>query len=197
MPSPIPVGRFLLPLDVNQRAFPQNRFNRCLSEERKVWEWIAGHGGLKNFCAGMKYHDPPWIKMPAQGQRFQQTSSIPLPAANGIDTLVLSFLVPNGYDGVGLTLIQNYTGANFNEGSGYLTWRIQLNQRYPKNLGSMQTSMGSFLTPYPINAGQLLLQSDQLVQYFVNRSTTAAGLLGGRIICSIWGYWYPRGTHVP
>ncbi len=195
--QPIPLGRFGFPLNVNQRVAPPNHFDRYLWEEQARWKWLASRGGIKNFCAGTRYHYPPWIKMPATGERFQQISSIALPTDDGLDHVVLSFIVPNGYDGVGLTLVNSYTGQGFAEGSGDLTWRIKLNLHYPKNLGAIPTQLGSLITPYPVNAGQLLLQSDQLVQYIVNRAVGSAGLNGGRIVCSIWGYYYPRGTYVP
>ena len=34
---------------------------------------------------------------------------------------------------------------------------------------------------------------NQLVQYFVNvAASAAADLLGGRIVCATWGYFWPR-----
>jgi hypothetical protein len=197
--SGILVGPFVFPINVSQRAYFPNHFDRCLWNQQKVWERLNAQGGLKQFCAGMKYRDPPWIKMPAQGKRFQNVGSISLPAADGADHVVLSFLVPHGFDGVGTSLVQNYTGAGFVEGSGDLTWRIQLNMRYPKDLGMMTTQVGSLNIVTPtVNAGNLLLQSDQLVQYIVNRSVASSGtLIGGRIVCAILGWNYPRGVHVP
>jgi hypothetical protein len=104
-----------------------------------------------------------------------------------------SFLVPTGFDGVGAAVIFNYTGTGFAEGSGDLTWRLQLNQHYVKDYGNVVTQLGSLQTPYNQNSGQILLQANQLVQFWVNVSVASAGnLIGGRIISSLWGWYYPR-----
>jgi hypothetical protein len=194
--SYIPLKGIGYPLSVMNRAFWPNEFNGCLDREVQKWNWINEHGGLVKFCRGTKYAVPPWTTAPAQAERFQKVSSIALPANDGNDHLVLSFKVPHGYDGVAEVLVNNYTGNGFDEASGDLVWRVKLDLHYPKDLGNIQVSLGSLRTPNPVNAGPLLLQSDQLVQYYVNQATGAT-LNGGRIICAVIGYWYPRGVYVP
>ena len=181
------------PLNVNERAFPPNEFDNCLLDEYRVWDEINTCGGIQNCCPGMRYENPPWIKMPLQGKRFSAIKSIALPSPTGVDVLVGSFLVPTGFDGVGAAVIFNYTGTGFAEGSGDLTWRLQLNQHYVKDYGNVVTQLGSLQTPYNQNSGQILLQANQLVQFWVNVSVASAGnLIGGRIISSLWGWYYPR-----
>jgi hypothetical protein len=188
----IPFHRFLLPLNASNRAYLPNQFNACLERDAATWKKITSCGGLKAICPGMRYETAPWVKMPPQAKAFREISSIPLPAANGLDTLVLSFIVPYGYDGVAVTTIANYTGQGFVEGSGDLSWRVQLNERYVKNYGNLQTSVGSLLIPTNIG-NSIRLLSGQLVQFFVNRSVASApNLIGGRIICALLGWWYPR-----
>ncbi len=182
----------MFPRNVNQREFPPNAFNACLWQEEGIWQQINDCGGLMAICPGHKWVDPPWVKMPPQGRRFTRINSIALPAFDGLDHLVLSYLVPSGRDGTIAAVVQNYTGQGFQEGSGDLTWRLKLNQHYVKDYGDTTTSLGS-LTQYNMNPGQILVQSNQLVQYFVNVSVAAAGnLVGGRIICSTLGWWWPR-----
>jgi hypothetical protein len=189
---PSPSGQ-IFPLNVQQRVFPNNEFDNCLMDEYGLWAQINACGGIKAVCPGMRYKDPPWVKMPMQGRRFSPIKSIPLPAANGLETLVGSFLVPTGYDGVGISVVFNYTGQGFAEGSGDLTWRLQLNQHYVKDYANVQTQIGSLTTPYYQNSGGILLQANQLVQFWINRSIASGGNLnGGRIIASLWGWYYPR-----
>jgi hypothetical protein len=40
---------------------------------------------------------------------------------------------------------------------------------------------------------QIIIQSNQLVSYYVNVAPSAAAdLMGGRVICALFGYWWPR-----
>lgn len=168
-------------------------FDQCLNHEMATWRWIQAHGGLTNICPGSHYPDPPWTRMPAQGKRFSKIGSIALPNADGLDHLVEAFRVPTGYDGCIVSTVNEYTGTGFAEGSGDLTWRIQMNQRYPRDYGKILTTIGSLTTPYNINSGQIRIMSDQLIQYWVNRSVASLGNLnGGRIVVGLFGWWYPR-----
>lgn len=181
-----------LPLNVNNRAFLPNNFNACLDREACAWSKINAGGGLQFVCPGLKYEQPPWVKLPPQGRRFSQINSIALPNNDGLDHLVTSFIVPYGYDGVIVTTVNNYTGQNFVEGSGDLTWRIQLNMRYVKDYGNIKTSIGSLTIPTNIG-NSIRILSGQLVQFFVNRSVASGGtLIGGRIICALMGWYWPR-----
>jgi hypothetical protein len=194
LPSGAPGNRSLIPRNVTQRQFPPTFFNQCIDRNNVVWDRINREGGLMAICGGRKYDSPPWVKMPVQGKRFSYINSIPLPVSGyGTDQLVLSFLVPLGWDGVINYVVQNYTGQGFQEGSGDLTWRLQLNERYVKNLGSTTMQIGT-LTSGPISPNtSIVVLSNQLVQYFVNvAASAAADLNGGRIIASCWGWFWPR-----
>lgn len=191
----IPNRGALYPVNVNQRAFPANAYNLCLEDEAELWRMIQRCGGLHAICPGHKYPDPPWVKMPGQGKRFGKPTSIALAGAAPLDTdvVVQSFMVPLGYDGVIVAPVNIYTGTGFAEGSGDLTWRIKINMRYVKDYGAITTSLGSLTQPWYNANTQILLQSGQLVQYLVNRSTGSLGNLnGGRIICGLWGWFWPR-----
>ena len=188
----IPAGGTRYPVNVSQREYPPNPFNRCIDHEVALWTYIQRCGGLKVLCPGHSYPDPPWVKMPGQGKRFGHPSSITLPAADGADHLVQSFIVPYGYDGVIVAPVNLYTGQGFEEGSGVLTWRIKLNMRWVKDYGNIQTTIGSLTQPYYNANSQILLLSGQLVQYFVNRQAGDLSLNGGRIICGLWGWFWPR-----
>lgn len=184
------------PRNISQREFPPNAFNRCLWQEEQRWQEINDCGGLAAICPGRKWEDPPWVKMPPQGKRFFKPGSlaynaVTMPGAG--DQLVVSYLVPKGYDGCIVSVVQNYTGQGFQEGSGDITWRIKVNQHYAKDYGNTQVSIGSLETPYNINSGQVLMQALQLIQYFVSFSAAAAGnLIGGRVVVATAGWWWPR-----
>jgi hypothetical protein len=180
--------------NVNQREFPPTIFNSCLDAEARMWQRINDCGGLLAICPGRKWTEPPWVRMPTQGKRFSKIGSIPLPAANATDTLVSSWRVPYGYDGCIVSVVFNTDGTlGFQQGSGDLTWRLQLNQRWVRDYGNVTTYIGSLTTPYNINSGQILLQSGQLVQMFVNRSVASGGTIsGGRVVMATFGWTWPR-----
>jgi hypothetical protein len=194
MPSGQPGNRSLVPRNITQRQYPPTFFNDCLQSDLQIWRKIQRCGGLMAICPGTKYDYPPWTKMPPQGKRISPINSIPLPTSGyGTDQLVLSFRVPLGWDGVINYVVQTYTGQGFQEGSGDLTWRLQLNERWVKNLGNTTFQIGTLTQgPQSPNA-QIIVQSNQLVQYFVNvAASAAANLMGGRIVCSAWGWQWPR-----
>jgi hypothetical protein len=193
IPGGPPGNRSLIPRNVTQRQYPPTFFNKCLQSDLALWRKINACGGLMAVCPGTKYQDPPWVKMPPQAKRFSYIEGLPLPGTSGVDVLILSYRVPLGYDGVINFIVQNYTGQGFQEGSGDLVWRLQLNERYVKNLGNTNTQIGTLTQgPQSPNA-QVIVQSNQLVQYFVNLGPNAlANLNGGRVIVSTWGYWWPR-----
>jgi len=190
---PTPQGIWY-PRNVNQRQFPPTIFNASLDKEMEMWQEINRVGGIMAICPGRKWTEPPWVRMPTQGKRFFKISSIPLPANDGADHLITSFLVPYGYDGCIVTPIFNTDGVlNFQQGSGDLTWRLQLNQRWVKDFGAVTTYVGSTTTPYAVNIGQIIIQSGQLVRIWVNRSVASGGTISnGRVIGAAAGWYWPR-----
>ncbi len=190
---PTPQGIWF-PRNIQQRQFPPTPFNSSLDSEVRLWQRINEVGGLLAICPGRRWTEPPWVRMPTQGKRYSKIGSIPLPAADGIDHLITSWRVPYGYDGCIVSVVFNTDGVvGFNQGSGDLTWRLQLNQRWVKDYGAVTTYIGSTITPYNVNSGQIILQSGQLVQIFVNRSVASGGTIsGGRVIGATFGWTWPR-----
>ncbi len=190
---PTPQGIWY-PRNIQQRKYPPTSYNGCLESELMLWQKINDCGGLLAICPGRKYTEPPWIRMPQQGKRFSKIGSIALPAANGTDTLIESFKVPYGYDGCIVSVVFSTDGTiGFQQGSGDLTWRLQLNQRWVRDYGAVTTYIGSLITPFNVNSGQIILQSGQLVQVFVNRSVASSGTIsGGRVVSGIFGWFWPR-----
>lgn len=183
-----------VPRNLQQREFPPTVFNACLDVERRQWEQINRIGGITAICPGRKWTEPPWIRMPVQGKRFTKPGSIAMPAANGTDNLVVSWVVPLGYDGVITSLVFQTTSGvtNYVEGSGDLIWRLRINQRWVRDYGNVKTTLGSMQTPYgAANLGGILIQSGQLIQNFVVNAT-GSSVTGGRIIMANFGWFWPR-----
>lgn len=197
--NPFAPGSFLPGPRFIQCQRQANQFNGMLDSEAQLWDYINRCGGLSALCPGKKYIDPPWVKMPPQGKRYAKIGHLAYsPAiADGNDHLVPftggSFFIPQAHDGCIVSTVFQYTGQGFNEASGDITWRIQINQRYAKDYGKVITQIGSLTTPYNINSGQILVQSGNLIQIFVNIPATAIGNLnGGQIIGALFGWTWPR-----
>jgi len=137
-----------------------------------------------------KYSDPPWLVMPTNAVPFQKFDSINLPPNDGVDRIVVSFTVPQGYDGVITSLVQTYTGSGFTDGSGDLFWRVRIGDRWAEDMGRMITRLGSLQSPYQIYRSGVRLKSMDRVLYLVNHSSSSS-LSGGRIICGVFGWYYP------
>lgn len=152
---------------------------------------VQTRGGLRTvFQAKRVYEQPPWLVMPANAVPFQRLGSIALPPNNGNDFTVLSFRVPQGYDGVITSLVQNYTGTGFVEGSGNLRWRLRIAMRWARDMGDMIMQLGSMQSPYQIYRAGILLNDGQEIRYLVSHAT-GSSLAGGSIICAAFGWFWP------
>jgi hypothetical protein len=173
-----------------------NLFDRCLLTERKMWTEVQCRGGISVVCRrveSLDYDAPPWVVQPSQGRRFQEINTVLLPADN-TTTVVLSFRVPLGYDGVIKDLVCRCLGLGFVEGSGDLHWRLQLSRRYANDYGDIQTSIGDLTSPVALQGGGIRIQSNQLIQFLVFVAPGAGGHIapGSRILCALSGWYYPR-----
>ena len=137
---------------------------------------------------------PPWVSMPASGQRFQRVVSSVLPAVESVTNLLLAYRVPQGYAGVLLTITTLFTSSGFIEGSGDIVWRVQDNFRYLKDLGTIQVSMGDLEYPYSLEGGGYRLSENEYIKMYVMLGAGSLGRLDpdGRIVAGITGWIYPQ-----
>jgi hypothetical protein len=173
-----------------------NPNTQCLYREQGLWRRIEALGGLKGLCCPSmpKNEMPPWVAMPAAGRRFQQIGSIPRLAVEGVDTLVTTFNVPTGFDGVIVSVISMFTGGGFVEGSGDIHYRIQINRRWLKDYGDVQTTLGTVGSPCMIYRGGVRLRTQEVCRYWVQLGAGALGRLDplGRFVCAFFGWFYPQ-----
>ena len=102
---------------------------------------------------------------------------------------------PRALMAIGVSVIFNYTGAGFQEGSGDLSrGALKLNQHYVKDYGNVQTQIGSLITPYNVNSGQNSLAGESTCSVLCK----CLGRLGRKperrqwIIAALFGWYYPR-----
>lgn len=188
-----------------------NYYDQYLVQVHNSMAQLERAGGLKRICcpAGQSGTNPPWIAQPPQARRYQSISTVVASALAGTegtdvpmtDSFIAagspngsaSFRVPTGYDGVILSVTNLFTSMGFVEGSGDISWRIRINQRWLKDYGNIQTTLGSFTAPCPIFRGAVRVYSQQVVTYYVQLAIGALTRIdpNGIINCALWGYFYP------
>lgn len=180
---------FLAPLNL----LP-NDYDLCLLRDWRQFNKIKWRPITK---AAIAYSEEGWD---AEGTPygtivFNPDRAIPLPAPGDGNVPVLSFRVPVAYDGLILGQYQAYRGSGrFIEGSGDLVWRVRVDGRYLRDMGNMQTSLGS---PQRLSTcpGGLWVQSNSLVEYLVAAPNLSGNLpLPGQgfILAGLHGHFFPR-----
>lgn len=188
------------------RPYGANKYDDCLDAEYKDYVRFYNEGRLKR----KEYLSAPWVSMPPEGRRFSPITYTPVatfqnpgPGFNGVDTVVLRERVPLGYDGIINDVVFNYLGGSgFDEGSGEITWRLAADYlpasaidatgaRYLRDMGNIQTTLGSLVQPSPVPRGGLRVYSWDWVTVYINVATTAT-IAGGTMVTSLRGWYWPR-----
>lgn len=196
LPDTVKIGPYSPPLWSPQPGVRENNYyDQCLAADLADYDSALDCGEIPKLGG----YSLPWITMPLAGRRFREIGSFAVAGAvyDGVTiSNVLSFLVPVGYDGVIDTVICGIAGPNtgFIEGSGQITWRLAANQRYLRDVGNLQFSLGSLITPVPDPNSGLRIYSGNNITFGVTFSVAASGVINpaSTIVCSCMGWVYPR-----
>jgi hypothetical protein len=182
---------------LRQTTYARNQWDNRLLRQAWIWQWIAQHGGIKSCChipeLGAPVYDiDPRQAMPSQAQEFQQMNALPFSSfAPGVDETILSFRVPEGYDGVLNRFVCGYSGSGFVDFSGSIVWRVKIGVRYARNLGNVTNTYGSFDTSFLVPGSHITLVSGQSVTLLAN-IPVGSPVSGGFVQAGVFGYFYPR-----
>lgn len=129
----------------------------------------------------------PWTKegRPFGAVSFSARDSIAAPAL-ATQTLVCSYTVPQGMWGVFTSFLCRYIGSGFVEGSGDITYAIDINKPISVTLtsghsvpyyGNIITNLGSFEDgPWPIDGHVILRDGDELrLKVTINNAAIGVG----------------------
>lgn len=195
------------------RSVWPNEWDGCLLYDKLAMDEMLSRGGLSGCCPQWRrpYIQPPYISMPDGGRKFKPIGTLAVPdltdpANLNVDLPVLTVQVPNGYDGVITDVVCQISGpggGGLVEGSGDATWRLAAGgisanvnayYRYLRDMGAITTSLGSLTSPSLVLYGGLRVYSDNWINFTVNFSNAASGTINpnGVVICSIFGWYYPR-----
>src|ERR1700685_2832167 len=195
IPNNLKVGPSIFPLWSPQPGIRQdNEYDQCLAQDLKDYNEAFDCGDIPRL-GGCEL---PWVTMPSNGRRFRETNSLQISAPIVYDGVtvnpVLSWLVPVGYDGVIDTIVCNILGnsTGFIEGSGMISWRLAANGQYLRDVGNLQFSIGSLITPIPDTNSGLRVYSGNIVTIGVTLPASSQGALNGVIVGATYGWIYPR-----
>lgn len=185
-----------------KRLFSPNGWDNAIWREVMAWSWIRSHGGLKSCCripelGAPIYAIPPFVEMPSNGIPQRQIFYQPLTAFetagvfNGTDTVIGSWQIPKGYDGAITHFLCFFTGNNFDDGSGNIVWRLQVGQRYAKNLGNVTYTFGGLDTALLVPGQSIHCISGQTINLIGNIPATST-VAGGLVFAGTLGWTYPR-----
>lgn len=130
---------------------------------------------------------PPWIQQPEGHVPFDEQGVALVPAV-GVGVVVMTFAVPQGYDGVIEYHSVNYAAGGFVNGSGDLIWTYLADGRAIKNYDAIVSEQGTLQIPRM--ASKIRIYSGQVIIVQVFHAANAA--LGGNTIATMIGYYYPR-----
>jgi hypothetical protein len=182
----------------SQPFYPGTAANLCLEMISDTWRrvYLAGGPGVyRNPANPMTCGEDPRKAMPANGKRFQKTGSLANPGVEGVDFTVLQFRVPDSWDGVIVTLTNQWDGAGFVDGSGDLVWRVRFDNQWFKDLDNILITLGRLENPYELEGAGYQLTAGQTITYTVQLGPGSLGRLdpNGRVTCALSGWFYPRG----
>jgi hypothetical protein len=128
----------------------------------------------------------PWVEPPEGSIPFDQQQVVVMPAVAGT-AVVVTIVVPDGYDGVIRAYSWNVTGGGFVQGSGDLQVQVLRDGAAIRNYDNILVEKGSIQTPRVISP--LRVYSGQVITLVINH--IANGLLAGNVIGCFSGYYYP------
>ncbi len=129
----------------------------------------------------------PWLDAPDGAVPFDPQTAVALPTILGTTAVIVSYLCPDGRDGVINAYSWNFTGGGFVDGSGDIVVQILRNGVPIRNYENIVVQKGSIQIARPI--APLRVYSKDLIQMVVNH--VANGLLAGDVVGSFVGYDYP------
>ena len=134
------------------------------------------------------YWLPPWIYPPAETEPIDDIAYIVLPAI-GVTSIILQRIVEPGYNGVLVAFANNFVGGGWTEGSGAVTWQINIDGAPVPGYDLIPASLGSPANPVRHPSGIRILEGSTITLLVTNVSVVpSAQLSGGR-----WqGYLYPK-----
>lgn len=170
-------------------AVPRGTQMGVLPQVAALTQHVLGEHPMKVARDTQNLMSPPWVTPPDGFKGFDYAQAIATPAFGAGDTVILSFTVPLGMDGIIKRLSNGYTGPGFVDGSGNLIWRILVDGQAVQGYDAIVVRLGAVDQPTLIDGVQI--RSGQLVSLVVNNATAVLPVAGTQVTGRLGGYFYP------
>lgn len=183
---------------------PNNFLADCLSAEVDLWGRIAFDPAFPLLKVPTRYRalpNHPFDVMPVDAIRVNALPTTPTILSNmtaGRLTPIVSYLVPPGFDGVINSTLNKFvpqTAPALQDGSGMLTWLLQINNYLAIGYDRITLQMGDTPTLGPIaHDGGIRIKANDLIQFYAILSTAGAAFLdpNGIVLAAFQGWIYPN-----
>lgn len=153
------------------------------------------------------YGNYPWIYPPPEAILINRRTTIPSPGY-GVQTLVTSFQVPQAMEAVINQILCKFDGTGFIQGSGSVTWVIDINRPLgaggaqlgysPPDFSIIQTQLGDNIQsgPWPVPGGIRLSERDTIRFKVTTASPVGIGA-PNLITCAFLGWYWPSRLQFP
>jgi hypothetical protein len=145
-------------------------------------------GILQQLEAGLRVEQPVWIEPNLRCVSFSPAGYLSLTSLSvGLTAPILTFQVPDGFNGVIYDIANTCNSPSFQDGSGQLVWAIQVDGNYGHNLEAMTAQRGTVEKPTHLSS-PLFVREGQVVSLLVtNVSLTVSS---GPVIGGLLGGWF-------
>lgn len=134
------------------------------------------------------FNTPPEGNVP-----LNQLGSVAGAGTASTSPILLSFVVPYGWDGLIRFIINQYTGTNFTNNSGMLIWALRINGLYVMGYEDIRSQFGGNTNGAEIIPG-IPVKSGQLVEVICTVSPIFVPDGGSQLIAQVTGFLYPNGV---
>ena len=107
-------------------------------------------------------------------------------------TVIMSYVQPEGWDGLIQTIVTDYTGTNLIPNSGDIVWALRVNGLYIKGYQNIKANYGDLSGGLKIHPG-VIVKSGQLVEIVATVDTGFTPDAQSEILAGVAGFHYPNG----
>lgn len=212
-PSSIPTlaGRCAPGVVLRTCTEPDNPITQCLKTEAELWAQIAFNPTFPLLRVPARYRilpSHPFDVMPPDAIRLNALPStstpsplVPVTISNmvaGAYTPIVQYLVPAGFDGVINSTLNKFViqnGPGLQDGSGMLTWVLQINNYLAINYNNITIQMGDTPTLGVVSHdGGIRIKANDLITFYALVTTAGAAFLdpNGIVLAAFQGWIYPN-----
>lgn len=153
--------------------------------EQSLPAWVEAL--FETFPNGLPIVNPVWLEPSADSQAFDFGASASFPGIGSTGTVV-TFQVPEGYNGIICRIGNQFFGGGFNEGGGGLVWQLLADNVPIANYEDVLITLGATANPSPVSF--IRIKENQVITLTVeNVSIVGSGqIAAGRL----GGWFYPK-----